>query len=306
MRKALSDITAARAAYQSTAKLLNTGMFLSRTSALSESELTAAKTVIQGLAVVKSIWGGNVDEAVSDLDGRIDFEDGDGKYRQTFRPGLGNLEPESTEVTFKSKAGQVSDISAYSSYNTRDLLVKLCGEPQEPEWLKKFNAQLRELNPDFTQDQTEAEMASANIIPGDYLGSGSVGPYSGGEFSGDDGLEYIETAEGMLVRIGRGYSSIDGDDWELYSSDAFETFFSAITEAPSEAEGQILLGSDSSDNNKQDVARAASELSLVIEYCMLLNNPEMTPSDTFMAAIYNADKAYREEQGQTNLFQDQQ
>jgi len=306
MRKALSDINAARVAYQSTEKLINTGMFLSRTSALSEADLAAAKQVIQGLAVVKSLWNGNADEAVSGIDSHIDFKDGNGRYHETFRPGPGTYEPESTDVSFKSKAGQVSDISAYNSYNTRDLLVKLCGEPQQPEWLKNFNAKLRELDADFTQEQTELEMAASNIVPGDYLGSGHAGPYAGGEFAGDDGLEYIETVEGMLVRIGVGYSAIDGDDWDLYSSDMFDSFIQVITESPSEAEGSILLGGDSSGNHGQDVARAESELSLVIEYAMLLYNPEMTPSDAFMSAIYNADKAYREEQGQTNLFQTQE
>ena len=304
--KTYDSIMARRAAYQAAAEPLTTGMFLSRTAALTEADMAAAKTVVDNLPVVQALWNGDADTAVADLEGHIDFEDGDGRYRQTSRPGLGEPTPESTEVSFKASSGVVTDANAWSTYETQTLLEQLCGVAKSEPWVKKLNAQLEKLDPEFTQEQTELELASLDIKMGAYLGSGSAGPYGSGEFAADDGFEYIETTEGVLVRVGVGFGRMDGQLWELYDGDMFENFYATISQSPSEMAGRILLGSGASDDRAADLAQAAKELTLVVEYGMLLANSEALPSDEFMDAIFKADREYREEQGQQDLFKAQE
>jgi len=306
--KTHDKIISSRAAYLAAAAPLREGMFMSRTAALSEADMTVAKTVIDGLAVVKALWGGDSVAAIDDLDGHIDFEDGSGRFSSDYKPGLGSYEPDSTSVEFRAQDGVVepASVSAYNSFDTYNLLTLLCGEPSSPDWLTQLNAQLREENDEFSQEETEAALVAAGIELGDYLGTGGVGPYQSGEFQGNDGLEYIETNEGMLIRIGRGYGAMDNKDWVLYSSDAFDTFLLTLTGTPSEDQGYILLGYEATGDSKADTAQAAKELSLLVEYGMLLNNSDSLPSDDFMDSIYAADRQYREEQGQTNLFTTQE
>ena len=297
--------------YQRTADRLQENLFLRKEAALTDAELAAFKEAVAATNFVQNIYGGNVDEAVADITDQIDLEDGEGRFNKEFRPGIGSYGGESTSIEFtvKESAVEPAEIRAWNYYDTEELAQTVMGATVPNENVEALNDELEALKEGEGSSLEDALslLAAHNLIADtDYLGSGYMGPYAGSNnFAASDGFEWINLTEGCIVRFGHGSATMDTERWEFFSGE-LDSFLMAIDPDSHEEEGNILMGGNSSGNGTSDKAKAADEITMLVQLAQVIADPDNVPSDYFTDDIANRDRKYREEQGQQNLFPEPQ
>lgn len=307
-----NSLAAKQAAYEATNNILTEGMFLAKTSALSDAELAAARDAVAATSVVQSIWNGDVNAAVDAINGSsVDLETGAGSFWTEIKPGIGMYGGIHTSISFtvKDSAVEEKSIRASTFYDTAELVTTVLGESSTPENIAKL---FTDIETKFAEGCTLKDVltliGTGNYgveVDTDYIGSGYIGPYSGSrEFACNNGFEFINLTSGCLVRIGTGYATLDTETWQWYSQNELDSLLLTVNPDSTEETVDLFRGSEASGGSG-DLEIIADELTLLVQYAQVLEDPEDVPAEAIMDKIYDADKKYREEQGQTNFFNDQ-
>lgn len=297
--------------YRQASSNIESGNLL-RQAEYTDADLQMAKAVAARTKFVQHVYNGDIEEALSDIpwDG--------GHYHKTVKPALDPYgAAEYTELEFRvSEDGEITGVSGWHSYDTETLLNAVMTETT-PKGLEEFNEEL------FGEEQVDAtgtisykEATQADTIKlletgkypeigtkvGDYLGGGYTGPYSGSSnWAGSGGMEYIETDQGYLIRIGRGYESLDNDRWSFYTGELDSALLALDPDSGFEVPD--IFGQDSGSS---DLSPVVAELNLLLEVAWMVNDQlEEMGGELEEALNVERRRVLEEEGGQLDMFKAQ-
>lgn len=285
-----SILLAKHAAYKNSELSIREGSLL-RKAGSSESAIEAAKAAVATLPLVKAFYRGSVEAALEDARGWDD----DGHVSITGAVFEGGAEGTGT-IEYKIKDTDVSDVSVYASFGT-EAFINGNLRKESSENCDKLNELMGEDGAKLNKVRELIEEHDLFTLYDDYIGSGYMGPYSTGNFVGDNGFEYISVENGVLIRVGIGARTLDTEPWEFYQGEV-DTIMNLST--PGSEQAQLFI--TDSNGNSSDMGTIQNNLELINELKAMVNDEVETGSQEMEELIANSDKAYREEQGQLNMF----